>query len=160
MPRKGRVPKREISPDAKYNSVIVHKLINKVMKDGKKSKAEYIVYTALEKVAEKLNLSPVEALEKALENVKPVWEVRPRRVGGATYQVPVEVEEQRRESLGIKWLVDAARERARHRGSYTMEERLAAEIMDAIENKGAAVKKKEDTHRMAEANKVFAHFKW
>jgi small subunit ribosomal protein S7 len=160
MPRKGRVPRREISPDAKYNSVIVHKLINKVMKDGKKSKAEYIVYTALERVAEKLNLSPVEVLEKALENVKPVWEVRPRRVGGATYQVPVEVEEHRRESLGIKWLVDAARERARHRGSYTMEERLAAEIMDAIENKGAAVKKKEDTHRMAEANKVFAHFKW
>ena len=160
MPRKGRVPRREILPDAKYNSIIVHKLINKVMKDGKKSTAEYIVYTALERVAEKLNLSPVEVLEKALENVKPVWEVRPRRVGGATYQVPVEVEEHRRESLGIKWLVDAARERARHRGSYTMEERLAAEIIDAIENKGAAVKKKEDTHRMAEANKVFAHFKW
>ncbi len=160
MPRKGRVPRREISPDTKYNSVIVHKLINKVMKDGKKSVAEYIVYTALENVAQKLNMTPVEVLEKALENVKPVWEVRPRRVGGATYQVPVEVEEHRRESLGIKWLVDAARERARHRGSYNMEERLAAELMDAIENKGAAVKKKEDTHRMAEANKVFAHFKW
>lgn len=160
MPRKGRVPRREIAPDIKYNNVLVHKLINKVMEDGKKSIAENIVYTALETVAEKLNTSPVEVLNRALENVKPVWEVRPRRVGGATYQVPVEVEEHRRESLGIKWIVESARGRARHRGSYTMTERLAAEIMDAIDNKGAAVKKKEDTHRMAEANKVFAHFKW
>ncbi len=160
MPRKGRVPRREILPDAKYNSTVVHKLINKIMEDGKKSVAETIVYNALENVAQKLNISPVEVLEKALENVKPVWEVRPRRVGGATYQVPVEVEEHRRESLGIKWIVEASRTRSRHRGSYTMEERLAAEIMDAIDNKGAAVKKKDDTHRMAEANKVFAHFKW
>ncbi len=160
MPRKGRVTRREIAPDIKYNNILVHKLINKVMEDGKKGIAENIVYTALEAVAEKLNISPVEVLNRALENVKPVWEVRPRRVGGATYQVPVEVEEHRRESLGIKWIVEAARSRARHRGSYTMTERLAAEIVDAIENKGTAVKKKEDTHRMAEANKVFAHFKW
>lgn len=160
MPRKGRVTRREILPDTKYNNVLVHKLINKIMEDGKKSVAESIVYAALESVSQKLNISPVEVLYRALENVKPVWEVRPRRVGGATYQVPVEVEEHRRESLGIKWIVEAARDRARHRGSYTMKDRLISELIDAIENKGAAVKKKEDTHKMAEANKVFAHFKW
>ncbi len=160
MPRKGFVRKREISPDPKYNDILVHKLINKVMIDGKKSVAEKIVYKALELAGEKLNLSPVEVLHKALDNVKPIWEVRPRRVGGATYQVPVEVPPNRQISLAIKWIVDAARERSKHRGSYTMTERLMQEILDAIENKGNAIKKKEDTHRMAEANKVFAHFKW
>lgn len=160
MPRKGPVPPREILPDPKYGDVIVHKLINKVMKDGKKSVAEWIVYTALESAAKEVNMHPVELLHKVVEKLKPEFEVRPRRVGGATYQVPVEVPPRRQISLALKWLVEAARERARHRGSYTMVERLKAEMLDVLQDKGGAIKKKEDTHKMAEANKVFAHFRW
>ncbi|HAV40369.1 MAG: 30S ribosomal protein S7 [Aquificota bacterium] len=160
MPRKGPVPPREILPDPKYGDVIVHKLINKVMKDGKKSVAEWIVYTALESAAKEVNMHPVELLHKVVEKLKPEFEVRPRRVGGATYQVPVEVPPRRQISLALKWLVEAARERARHRGSYTMVERLKAEMLDVLQDKGGAIKRKEDTHKMAEANKVFAHFRW
>ncbi len=160
MPRKGPVKPREVGPDPKYGDVIVNKLINKVMKDGKKSVAEWIVYTALEEAAKELKTTPVELLHKVVDVLKPEYEVRPRRVGGATYQVPVEVNPRRQVSLALKWLVEAARTRARHRGSYTMVERLKAEIMDALNGKGGAIKKKEDTHKMAEANKVFAHFRW
>ncbi|MFN7065438.1 MAG: 30S ribosomal protein S7 [Aquificaceae bacterium] len=160
MPRKGPVPPREITPDPKYGDPIVHKLINKVMESGKKSVAEGIVYTALESAAKEVNMQPVELLHKVVERLKPEFEVRPRRVGGATYQVPVEVAPRRQISLAIKWLVETARERPRHRGSYTMIERLRAELLDVLQEKGNAIKKKEDTHRMAEANKVFAHFRW
>ncbi|MCX8075913.1 MAG: 30S ribosomal protein S7 [Aquificaceae bacterium] len=160
MPRKGPVTPRETTPDPKYGDVIVHKLINKVMESGKKSVAEWIVYTALESAAKEVNLHPVELLHKVVEKLKPEFEVRPRRVGGATYQVPVEVQPRRQISLAIKWLVQSARERSRHRGSYTMVERLKAELLDALQEKGGAIKKKEDTHKMAEANKVFAHFRW
>ena len=160
MPRKGAVTPREILPDPKYGDVLVHKLINKVMESGKKSVAEWIVYTALESAAKEVNMHPVELLHKVVEKLKPEFEVRPRRVGGATYQVPVEVPPRRQISLAIKWLVEAARERSRHRGSYTMIERLRAEMLDVLQDKGGAIKKKEDTHRMAEANKVFAHFRW
>ena len=160
MPRKGSVKPREIGPDTKYGDVIVHKLINRVMEDGKKSIAEWIVYTAMEEAAKERKMTPVELLHKVVDNLKPEYEVRPRRVGGATYQVPVEVPPRRQVSLALKWLVEAARERAKHRGSYTMVERLKAEMLDVLEGKGGAMKKKEDTHRMAEANKVFAHFRW
>ncbi len=160
MPRKGPVPPREIPPDPKYGDVLVHKLINKVMKDGKKSIAEWIVYTALEEASKEVGLTPVELLHRVVEILKPKWEVRPRRVGGATYQVPVEVSERRAVSLAIKWLVEAARERPRHRGSYTMIERLKAELIDVLNEKGGAYKKKEDTHKMAQANMVFSHFRW
>ena len=160
MPRKGPVPPREIPPDPKYGDVLVHKLINKVMKDGKKSIAEWIVYTALEEASKEVGLTPVELLHRVIEILKPKWEVRPRRVGGATYQVPVEVSERRAVSLAIKWLVEAARERPRHRGSYTMIERLKAELIDVLNEKGGAYKKKEDTHKMAQANMVFSHFRW
>jgi small subunit ribosomal protein S7 len=160
MPRKGSVKPREIAPDPKYGDVIVHKLINKVMESGKKSVAEWIVYTALEEAAKEAKMSPVELLHKVVDTLKPEYEVRPRRVGGATYQVPIEVPPRRQVSLALKWLVEAARERPRHRGSYTMIERLKAEMLDVLEGKGGALKKKEETHRMAEANKVFAHFRW
>ncbi len=160
MPRKGPVSPREIPPDSKYGDVLVHKLINKVMKDGKKSIAEWIVYTALEEASKEVGLTPVELLHRVVEILKPKWEVRPRRVGGATYQVPVEVSERRAVSLAIKWLVEAARERPRHRGSYTMIERLKAELIDVLNEKGGAYKKKEDTHKMAQANMVFSHFRW
>lgn len=160
MPRKGPVTPREIPPDPKYGDVLVQKLINKVMKDGKKSIAEWIVYTALEEAAKERKMTPVELLHKVVENVKPQWEVRPRRVGGATYQVPIEVPERRQISLAIRWIVEAARNRPRHRGSYTMIERLKAELLDALDGKGGAVKKKEDTHKMAQANMVFSHFRW
>ncbi len=160
MPRKGPVPPREIPPDPKYGDVLVHKLINKVMKHGKKSIAEWIVYTALEEASKEVGLTPVELLHRVIEILKPTWEVRPRRVGGATYQVPVEVSERRAVSLAIKWLVEAARERPRHRGSYTMIERLKAELIDALNERGGAYKKKEDTHKMAQANMVFSHFRW
>jgi small subunit ribosomal protein S7 len=156
MPRKGPVPRRVIPPDTVYGSEMVARLINKVMTRGKKSLAERIVYGALDLVREKSGKDPVKVLEQALHNVMPVLEVRPRRVGGATYQVPVEVRPERRVSLGMRWLVQYARQRA----GKTMLEKLAAEILDASNNTGAAVKRREDTHKMAEANKAFAHYRW
>ncbi|MCL6614359.1 MAG: 30S ribosomal protein S7 [Firmicutes bacterium] len=157
MPRKGSVPQREIGPDPAYRSVMVHRLINKVMTRGKKSLAARMVYRAFDTVREKTGQEPDKVLEKALGNIMPVVEVRPRRVGGATYQVPVEVRPERRVSLGIRWLVGYARARKDRR---TFPERLAAEILDASVGQGAAVKKREDTHKMAEANKAFAHYRW
>ncbi len=157
MPRKGPVPPREIAPDPIYNSVIVAKLINKVMKDGKKSTAEWIVYEAFKKIQEETGQDPLEYFLKALENIKPIYEVRPRRVGGATYQIPMEVPERRQIHLALKWLVEAARERKDARG---MINKLAKEIIDAYNQRGGAYKKREDVHRMAEANKAFAHYRW
>jgi small subunit ribosomal protein S7 len=156
MPRKGPVPKREVLPDPVYNSVKVAKLINKVMWDGKKSLAQRICYGAFDIIREKTGRDPLEVFEEALNNVMPVLEVRPRRVGGATYQVPMEVRPERRLSLGIRWIVEYARQRS----GKSMMEKLAAEIIDAANNTGGSVKKKEDTHRMAEANKAFAHYRW
>jgi small subunit ribosomal protein S7 len=156
VPRRRLVKRREITPDPKYNDVIVAKLINNVMKKGKKSLAEKIVYSAFDLISKKLNADGVVIFKQALENVKPVLEVKPRRVGGATYQVPVEVPQHRRVSLAIKWIIKATENRA----EKTMIERLANEIIDASKNTGAAVKKKEDTHKMAEANKAFIHFRW
>ena len=160
MPRKGAVSPREISPDPLYGDVLIQKLINRVMKDGKKSVAEWIVYTAIERAAEKKGMTPVELVHKVVDSLKPQWEVRPRRVGGATYQVPIEVSPRRQISLAIKWLVEAARNRSKHRGSYTMVERLTAELLDVLDGKGMAIKKKEETHKMAQANMVFSHFRW
>lgn len=156
MPRKGPVPKREIAPDPLYNNVDVAKLINKVMVDGKKSIAEKIVYGAFEIIREKTKRDPLEVFYQALNNVMPLVEVRPRRVGGANYQVPIEVRPDRSKSLGLRWLVQYARERQ----GRSMLEKLAQEIMDAANGTGGAVKKREDTHRMAEANKAFAHYRW
>ncbi|MDH7600825.1 MAG: 30S ribosomal protein S7 [Armatimonadota bacterium] len=156
MPRKGPVKRREVPPDPVYGSRLVTKLINRVMKDGKKSVAEKIVYGAFKILEEKTKRKGSEVFEEALKNVMPVIEVRPRRVGGATYQVPVEVRPERRISLGIRWIVLNARKRPGH----TMIEKLAGELLDAANNTGASVKKKEDTHRMAEANKAFAHYRW
>ncbi|MEN3183648.1 MAG: 30S ribosomal protein S7 [Atribacterota bacterium] len=156
MPRKGPVPKREIAPDPLYNNVDVAKLINKVMVDGKKSIAEKIVYGAFDIIREKTKRDPLEVFYQALNNVMPLVEVRPRRVGGANYQVPIEVRPDRSKSLGLRWLVQYARERQ----GRSMIEKLAQEIMDAANGTGGAVKKREDTHRMAEANKAFAHYRW
>jgi small subunit ribosomal protein S7 len=156
MPRRGPVTPREISPDPVYNSVLVQKLINKVMLDGKKSTAEKIVYGAMEIIRDKTKQDPLTVLEKAVQNLTPLLEVRPRRVGGATYQVPIEVPPRRGLSLALRWLVRAARERK----GMPMRERLAAEILDALNNTGGAIKKKEEMHRMAEANKAFAHYRW
>jgi len=156
MPRRRVVAKREILPDPKFNSQILAKFINHVMESGKKSVAERIVYGALDKVAEKTKENPVEAFEKALEALRPMVEVKSRRVGGATYQVPVEVRPNRRTALAMRWMVDAARKR----GEKSMPLRLAGEILDSIEGKGAAIKKREDVHRMAEANKAFAHYRF
>lgn len=156
MPRKGPVPKREIAPDPLYNNVDVAKLINKVMRDGKKSIAEKIVYGAFDLIREKTRRDPLEVFYQALNNVMPLVEVRPRRVGGANYQVPIEVRPDRSKSLGLRWLVQYARERQ----GRSMIEKLAQEIMDAANGTGGAVKKREDTHRMAEANKAFAHYRW
>ncbi|GIV15082.1 MAG: 30S ribosomal protein S7 [Armatimonadota bacterium] len=156
MPRKGPAPRREIPPDPVYNDVLVQRFINRLMMCGKKSVAEKIFYKAMEIVGERTKRNPLEVFHQALKNVMPILEVRPRRVGGATYQVPMEVRPERRVSLGIRWLVTSARKR----GGRTMIEKLAAEIMDAANNQGAAVKKREDTHRMAEANKAFAHYRW
>jgi len=156
MPRRGRVPKREVQPDPIYNSELVTKFINKVMLDGKRSLAQRIFYNAIQRASEKLEKDPMEVLEGALKNVMPLLEVRPRRVGGATYQVPMEVRPERRQALGIRWIVQAARER----GERTMVERLAAELVDAYNNTGGAVKRREEVHRMAEANKPFAHYRW
>ncbi len=154
--RRRRAPERKVLPDPKYKSELVSKFINGLMLKGKKSKAEKIFYSAMDIIEQKLKKDPLEVFYKAMENVAPVLEVRSRRVGGATYQVPVEVREKRRTSLAIRWLVGFARKRSEH----TMAERLANELMAAYKNEGAAIKKKEDTHRMAEANKAFAHFRW
>ena len=156
MPRRREVPKRVILPDPKFKSELLAKFINTIMKDGKKSIAESVVYGALEQIAEKKGGEGVEVLSAALENVKPSVEVKSRRVGGATYQVPVEVRPSRQNALGMRWIVEAAR----RRGEKSMALKLAGELMDASEKRGSAVKKREDTHRMADANKAFAHFRW
>jgi len=156
MPRRREVPKRVILSDPKYGDVTLTKFINVLMFDGKKSTAERIVYGALEQVAAKTKEDPIEIFTRALENVRPVVEVKSRRVGGATYQVPVEVRPQRRTALAMRWLVDAARKR----GEKSMGMRLANELMEAADSRGTAVKKREDTHRMAEANKAFSHYRW
>jgi len=156
MPRKGQVKIREVAPDPKFHDRTVAKFIDTVMMRGKKSLAERIFYGALDEVAERTKEDGLTVFKRALENVKPAVEVRSRRVGGANYQVPVEVRPVRRTSLGMRWMVQAARAR----GEKSMQERLAAEIMEAAANRGGAVKKREDTHRMAEANKAFAHYRW
>ncbi|MCU4677537.1 30S ribosomal protein S7 [Catenovulum sp. 2E275] len=156
MPRRRVVGQRKILPDPKFKSELLAKFVNVVMLDGKKSTAEKIVYGALDIAAEKASKEHLDVFESALDNVRPAVEVKSRRVGGSTYQVPVEVRPVRRNTLGMRWLVEAARKR----GEKSMAQRLAAEIVDASENKGSAVKKREDVHRMAEANKAFAHYRW
>ena len=156
MPRRRVVGQRKILPDPKFGSQLLAKFMNVVMLDGKKSTAEKIVYGALDIVAEKTSKEHLDVFEDALENIRPTVEVKSRRVGGSTYQVPVEVRPVRRNALGMRWLVEAARKR----GEKSMAQRLAAEMLDAAENKGSAVKKREDVHRMAEANKAFAHYRW
>ncbi len=156
MPRRREVAKRVILPDPKYHDRLVAKFMNAVMLDGKKSVAESIVYGAFDLIAQRTSDEPLEVFKKALDNVRPMLEVKSRRVGGSTYQVPVEVRAERRNALAFRWLITYAR----GRGEKTMRERLAGEFMDAANNRGAAVKKKEDTHRMAEANKAFAHYRW
>ena len=156
MPRKGYIAKRDVLPDPIYNSKVVTKLINNIMLDGKKSVAQKIVYGAFDIIKEKEQKDPLEVFETALNNVMPVLEVKARRVGGATYQVPLEIRAERRQTLGLRWLVTYARKR----NEKTMAEKLAGEIIDATNQNGGAYKKKEDTHRMAEANKAFAHYRW
>lgn len=156
MPRKGPVPRRDVLPDPIYNSKLVTRLINRIMIDGKRGIAQSILYKAFNTVNERTGKDPMEVFEQALKNIMPVLEVKARRVGGSNYQVPVEVKPDRRTSLGLRWLVNYSR----LRGEKTMEERLAAEIIDASNNTGASVKKREDTHKMAEANKAFAHYRW
>ena len=156
MPRKGNVPKREVLPDPVYGSVVVAKLINSIMLDGKKGTAQSIVYGAFDMIKEQTGEEPLEVFEKAMNNIMPVVEVKARRVGGANYQVPVEVRAERKQTLGIRWLTKYTRARS----EKTMSERLAKEIMDAANNTGASVKKKEDTHKMAEANKALAHYRF
>ena len=156
MPRKGHVAKREVLPDPLYNNTLVTKLVNSIMLDGKKGVAEKIVYGAFKRVEEKTGRNPLEVFEEALNNIMPVLEVKARRVGGATYQVPMDIRPDRRRTLGLRWLTTYSRKR----GEKTMEERLAGEILDALNNAGGACKKKEETHKMAEANKAFSHYKW
>ena len=156
MPRKGFIAKREVLPDPMYNNIVVTKLINNIMLDGKKGVAQNIVYGAFEIIAEKTGKDAVEVFTEAMENIMPVLEVKARRVGGATYQVPIEVRPDRRQTLGLRWLTLYARQR----NERTMRERLAGEILDAINNMGSAVKKKDDTHKMAEANRAFSHYRW
>ena len=156
MPRRSGVPKRDVLPDPVYNSKVITKLTNQVMYDGKKGTAQAIVYGAFDIIKEKMNLEPVDVFNQALENVKPVLEVKARRVGGSTYQVPVEIRPDRRQTLAIRWLVAYARKRS----EKTMREKLAGELMDAYNNAGAAIKKKEGMHKMAEANRAFAHYRW
>jgi len=156
VPRRGFVPKRDVLPDPLYNSKLVTKLINNIMYDGKKGVAQKIVYDAFEIVKEKTGKDPVEAFNEAMENIMPSLEIKARRVGGATYQVPMEVRPERRQTLGLRWITLYSR----NRGEKTMKERLAGEIMDAVNGTGGAVKKREDTHKMADANKAFAHFRW
>ena len=156
MPRKGNTPKREVLPDPVYGNIVVSKLINSIMLDGKKSTAQKIVYGAFDQIKEKTGEDPLDVFNKAMENIMPELEVKARRVGGANYQVPIEVRPARRQTLGLRWLTQYTRAR----GEKTMSERLAKELMDAANGTGASVKKKEDTHKMAEANKAFAHFRW
>ena len=156
MPRRGQISKRDIMPDPLYNSKLVTKLINNIMYDGKKGVAQRIVYDAFEVVQAKTGENPLEVFQKALNNIMPTLEVKARRVGGSTYQVPMEVRPERKQTLGLRWLINYSRARSER----TMSERLAAEIMDAVNNLGAAVKKKDDTHKMAEANKAFAHYRY
>ena len=156
MPRRGNVPKREVLPDPMYRSVLVTKLINSIMLDGKKGVAQKVVYGAFDIVKEKTGKDPIEVFTTAMENIMPSLEVKARRVGGATYQVPMEVRPERRQTLGLRWLTNYARKRSER----TMKERLAGELMDAANNLGSAVKKREETHKMAESNKAFAHFRW
>ena len=156
MPRRGFVPKRDVLADPMYNSKLVTKLINNIMYDGKKGVAQKIVYDAFNIINEKTGKDPLEVFNEAMENIMPALEVKARRVGGATYQVPIEVRPDRRQTLGLRWLTTYARARSER----TMKERLAGEIMDAVNNTGSSVKKREDTHKMAEANKAFAHFRW
>ena len=156
MPRRGNVPKREVLPDPMYGSVLVTKLVNSVMLDGKKGVAQKVVYAAFDQIKEKTEKDPVEVFQQALENVMPSLEVKARRVGGANYQVPMEVRPARRQTLALRWLTAYSRARSER----TMQERLAGEILDACNNAGGAFKKKEDTHRMAEANRAFSHYRW
>ena len=156
MPRRGQISKRDVLPDPLYNSKLVTKLINNIMQDGKKGVAQKIVYDAFKTIEEKTGDNALEVFQAALENVMPVLEVKARRVGGSTYQVPMEVRAERRQTLGLRWLTTYSRDR----GERTMRERLANEILDAVNGTGGAVKKREDTHKMAEANKAFAHFRW
>ena len=156
MPRRGNVPKREILPDPLYNSVLVTKLTNSIMLDGKKGVAQKVVYDAFDIIEQKTGKSPLEVFTTALDNIMPSLEVKARRVGGSTYQVPMEVRPERRQTLGLRWLTNYSR----NRGEKTMKERLAGEIMDAANNTGNAVKKREDTHKMAESNRAFAHYRW
>jgi small subunit ribosomal protein S7 len=156
MSRRHAAEKRKILPDAKFGDLILSKFMNNLMVDGKKSTAERIVYNAMERVETKIKRVPLEVFHEALENIQPSVEVRSRRVGGATYQVPVEVRPERRQALAIRWLIKAARAR----NENTMEERLAGELMDAVQSRGTAVKRREDTHKMAEANKAFSHYRW
>jgi len=156
VPRRGNVPKREILPDPVYNSVLVTKLVNSIMLDGKKGVAQKVVYEAFDIISEKTGKNPLEVFQTALDNIMPSLEVKARRVGGATYQVPMEVRPARRQTLGLRWLTNYSRARS----EKTMKERLAGELMDAANNLGSAVKKREDTHKMAESNKAFAHYRW
>jgi small subunit ribosomal protein S7 len=156
MSRRHRAEKREVNPDPKFNDLVVSKFMNYIMRQGKKSVAERIVYGALDRMQSKAKSNPVQLFHQALENVMPAVEVRSRRVGGATYQVPVEVRTERRQALAIRWLITAAR----GRNENTMEERLSGELLDAANNRGTAVKKREDTHKMAEANRAFSHYRW
>lgn len=156
MPRRGHIPKRDVLPDPIYNDKTVSRLINSIMLDGKKGVAQKICYDAFDIIKEKTGKNPLEVFEEAMNNIMPVLEVKARRVGGATYQVPMEVRPERRQTLGLRWLTTYAKKRSER----TMKERLAGEIMDATNNLGAAAKKKDDTHKMAEANKAFAHYRW
>ena len=156
MPRRGRISKRDVLPDPKYGSKLVTKLVNNVMYDGKKGVAQTIVYDAFAIIEEKIGQNPLEVFQEALDNLKPQLEVKARRVGGSTYQVPMEVRSERQQTLALRWLISYSR----NRSERTMAERLAAEIMDAMNGAGGAVKKREDTHKMAEANKAFAHYRW
>jgi small subunit ribosomal protein S7 len=156
VPRKGNIPKREVLPDPMYNSKVVTKLINGIMLDGKKGVAQKICYGAFDMISEKTGKDSIEVFEAAMNNIMPLLEVKARRIGGSTYQVPIEVRPERRQTLGIRWMLIAAKKR----GERTMQERLAGELIDASNNTGAAVKKREDTHKMAEANKAFAHYRY
>ena len=156
MPRRSGVPKRDVLPDPVYNSKVITKLVNQVMLDGKKGTAQKIVYGAFDIVKEKMNLEPIDVFTQALENIKPVLEVKARRVGGSTYQVPIEIRPDRRQTLAIRWMVAFARKRS----EKTMAERMAGEIMDAYNNAGSAIRRKEERHKTAEANRTFAHYRW